>query len=126
MDAHELGVEVDVDPGHAGEGYTLELLTDARALVYWFSFDSSGHRRWFFGVGELIDGRFVFDEMLTTRGGVFGASFDPEAVEELPWGRLELELLCGTGSAEWTSTEAGFPAGSLDLDRLTALDGLGC
>ena len=33
------------DPSHSGEGYVLEVLTDGRALVYWFSFDGEGKRR---------------------------------------------------------------------------------
>lgn len=114
------------DPTHAGEGYTLELLTDSRALVYWFSFDASGKRRWFFGVGKLAGGHFVFDDMLTTHGPVFGDLYDPADVTELPWGSLELDLQCGGGKASFSSTEPGFPAGELNLVQLTSLKGLNC
>ena len=41
------------DPTHAGEGYVLEVLLDSRVLVYWFSYDSEGSRRWLFGTGEI-------------------------------------------------------------------------
>jgi hypothetical protein len=114
------------DPSHTGEGYTLEILEDGRALVYWFSFDADGKRRWFFGVGETSNDRLAFDEMLTTRGGKFGEAFDPVDVDVLPWGSLELNLQCGTGAATFTPTEQGFPAGALSLVRLTILDGLAC
>jgi len=114
------------DPAHTGEGYTLEMLMDGRALVYWFSFDASGNRRWFFGVGETTNNKITFDEMLTTRGGKFGELFKPADVEVVPWGTLELNLQCGTGSAMFTPTEPGFPAGSLTLVRVTSLDGLAC
>jgi hypothetical protein len=43
------------DPTHSGEGYVLEVLADQRALVYWFSFDGQGQRRWFFGTGAFED-----------------------------------------------------------------------
>jgi hypothetical protein len=114
------------DPTHTGEGYTLELLVDGRALVYWFSFDTNGNRRWFFGVGETSNDTITFDEMLTTTGGKFGEAFDPADVDVLPWGSLELDLQCGVGNAVFMPTEQGFPAGNLDLIRLTSLDGLAC
>jgi hypothetical protein len=114
------------DPAHSGEGYVLEVLADMRALVYWFSFDSQGARRWFFGTA-LIDGdRLVFDELHTTAGGVFGPGFDPTAVTLAPWGSLELDLTCAAGTARFAPTEAGFPAGTLDLVRLTQLGDRDC
>ena len=114
------------DPTHSGEGYVLEVLIDRSVLVYWFSFDPQANRRWFFGVGEVLDGKIVFDEMFTTSGGIFGAEFAPESVEVEPWGAMEMELECDSGIARFTPTEPGFPAGTLDLDRLTILEGLSC
>jgi len=60
------------DPTHSGEGYVLEVLINRQVLVYWFSFDQQGNRRWFFGKGEILDGKLVFSEMFTTLGGIFG------------------------------------------------------
>jgi hypothetical protein len=114
------------DPSHSGEGYVLEVLADMRALVYWFSFDAQGARRWFFGTGQIDGDRLVFDELFTTTGGVFGPGFDPEAVTVAPWGSLELDLTCSAGTARFTPTEAGFPAGTLALVRLSRLVGLDC
>ena len=114
------------DPTHSGEGYVLEVLIDRRVVVYWFSFDPQGNRRWFFGTGEILDGKLVFNEMFTTLGGIFGADFDPESVEFVPWGSLEMDLECDSGTASFTPIEPGFPAGTLDLTRLTFLEGLSC
>jgi hypothetical protein len=114
------------DPAHSGEGYVLEVLSDRRVLVYWFSYDSQGKRRWFFGSGEISDGRLLFEDMFTTQGGIFGPGFDPAAVKVKPWGSLELDLGCQAGTATFSPTEPGFPGGSLDLKRLTFLDGLNC
>jgi len=55
----------------------LEVLADLRALVYWFSFDGEGARRWFFGTGRIEGDRLVFDELFTTAGGVFGRTSIP-------------------------------------------------
>ena len=114
------------DPTHSGEGYVLEVLIDQQVLVYWFSFDPQGNRRWFFGIGEIQGDKIIFNEMSTTSGGIFGEDFDPESVEVEPWGSLELELECDSGGARFAPTEEGFPAGTLDLTRITFLEGLSC
>ena len=111
---------------HSGEGYVLEVLIDRRVLVYWFSYDPQGERRWFYGIGKIEGDKIVFNDMRTTSGGIFGAGFDPDQVVDDPWGTLELELDCASGTARFTPTEAGFPAGTLNLNRLTLLDGLSC
>jgi len=94
--------------------------------MYWFSYDPQGARRWFFGVGEIRDGKLAFDDVLTTSGGIFGPGFDPASVELTTWGSLELDLNCTSGTATYNSTEAGFGAGTLNLVRLTSMDGLDC
>ena len=114
------------DPTHNGEGYVLQILADGRPLVYWFSFDTAGNRRWFFGVGEVNGGILTFESMSTSTGGLFGAAFDPEDVEFPDWGALELEIGCEGGMARWTAREDGFPNGELALQRLTQPDGLAC
>ncbi len=114
------------DPTHSGEGYVLEILTNRQALVFWFSYDPQGNRRWFFGTGEIINGKIVFEELSTTHGGIFGPDFDPDEIETQPWGSLELDIDCKGGTATFLPSEEGFPAGSLNLSRLTILDGLNC
>jgi hypothetical protein len=114
------------DPTHSGEGYIVQILAEGQALVYWFSFDAEGNRRWFYNTGELDGNRLVFDVLYTTAGGIFGAGFDPDAVELAVWGSLELELTCETGTARFTPSEPGFPAGELQLVHLSFLDGLDC
>jgi hypothetical protein len=114
------------DPSHDGEGFTLEVLFNSDVLVYWFSFDPEGNRRWFFGTGEIVGDKMIFDEMFTTRGAVFGAGFDPDDVELEPWGTLELELGCDDGVARFNPSEEGFPDGTLNVTRLTSLEGLNC
>ena len=114
------------DPTHAGEGYILEVLEDSRLVVYWFSYDPEGNRRWFFGLGEIRDGKLVFDNMLTASGGIFGPDFDPLTVELKPWGSLEMDLTCEGGTSTYSSIEEGFGSGMLNVTRLTNIDGLPC
>jgi hypothetical protein len=114
------------DPSHSGEGYNVEILGDGRPVVYWFSYDPEGKRRWFFGIGEFRDGKLVFDDLQTTSGGIFGPDFDPLTVAYAPWGTLELDLDCHGGTATYNSTEAGFGSGTLNLVRLSNIDQLAC
>jgi hypothetical protein len=114
------------DPEHDGEGFTVEMRDDGSALVFWFSFGPDGKRRWYFGNGELLDGKLVFNNMLTTTGGVFGKDFDPDDVSEMHWGTLELALDCAGGTATYVPAEAGFEAGQQNLVKITNLDGPGC
>jgi hypothetical protein len=114
------------DPSHDGEGYTLEILGNNSAAVYWFSFDPEGKRRWFFGSGELLNGVWVFPEMNTSSGPIFGADFDTADLQLEPWGSLELELSCAGGVARYSSTEPGFGDGELQLQQLTHMVNLGC
>ena len=114
------------DPTHDGEGFNIEVLIDGRVVVYWFSYDAEGNRRWFFGIGEIIDGKLVFDNMMTSSGGIFGPEFDPATVELTHWGTLELDLKCNSGTASYSSTEEGFGSGMLNVIRLTNIDELNC
>jgi hypothetical protein len=114
------------DPTHSGEGYAVDVLSDGRAVVYWFSYGPDGTRRWFMGVGAVDDGKLVFDEMITTRGGIFGDDFDPATVQRPAWGSLVLDMDCAGGTASYSSTEAGFGAGALNIVKLIDLDGIGC
>ena len=114
------------DSSHDGEGYIIEVLVDSRVVVFWFSYDPEGNRRWFFSTGEISDGKLVFDEVLTSSGGIFGPDFDPDLVDFKPWGSLELDLNCSSGLATYSSTEEGFGSGTLSLTRLTSIDQLDC
>ena len=114
------------DLSHSGEGYLLEILSTGGAVVYWFSYDAQGNRRWFFGTGEQVNGDWVFPSMTTTRGPRFGADYNPADLQVTPWGRLVLDINCGGGRADYQSPLAGFGNGSLNLSRLTRIDGLAC
>jgi hypothetical protein len=114
------------DPSHDGEGFIVQVLSGGHVLVYWFSYDPDGDRRWFYGVGEVREGKLVVDEMLTTSGGIFGSDYNPEQVSGAVWGKLELDIDCDGGTARYDSSELGFGSGELNVIRLSELDGLPC
>ncbi len=114
------------DPSRAAEGYSLEVLSDGRVLVYWFSYGPDSERRWFYNLGEIQGDKLVFDNLLTTSGPIFGEKNALSSLQQTPWGELELELGCLSGTASYSSTEAGFPSGTMQLQRVTLLDSLVC
>lgn len=114
------------DPSRAAEGYSLEVLSDGRVLVYWFSYGPNSERRWFYNLGEIQGNKLVFDSLLTTSGPVFGEKNPLSTLQQTPWGELELKLGCLSGTASYSSTEPGFPAGTKQLQRVTLLDSLVC
>jgi hypothetical protein len=114
------------DPTHASEGFSLEVLNATQAVVYWFSYGPDSERRWFYQLGVIQGNKLVFDELLTTQGPVFGEKNPLEALQQSPWGEVELELGCLVGTANYSSTEAGFGSGTHNLQRITLLDGFDC
>lgn len=112
------------DPTHAGEGFIVEVLDEARALVYWFTYTRDGRQRWMLGVGAVEGSRIVVDELLDSRGGRFGAAFDPARVELQPAGSLSIAFEgCHAAVANYQVDNIG---GSQALTRLTELDGHAC
>jgi hypothetical protein len=107
------------DPAHTGEGYTLQWMSRDEALVVWFSYDADGKQYWMTGTGSFEDGKIEFPMLHATRGGRFGVDFDPNEVELIEWGSLDMALECSAGEANYDSNLLEFGNGSFDLTRLT-------
>jgi hypothetical protein len=107
------------DPARNGEGFQLQWSAQGAALMMWYSYDAQGNPYWMVGAGHREGDRVVFPALQTTRGGRFGAAFDPAAVERSDWGRLELEIDCDAGVAHYDSPRAGFGAGEIRIVPLT-------
>lgn len=114
------------DPTRASEGFSLEVLNETQAVVYWFSYGPDSYRRWFYQLGTIQGSTLVFDNLLTTEGPIFGIKNPLDSVQQTPWGELELDLGCLTGTATYASTAPGFGSGTHNLKRITVLDGLEC
>jgi hypothetical protein len=112
------------DPTHRGEGFVLEVLENQQAVVYWFTYDANGRQRWMIGVGEVDGERVVFDEMLDTRGGRFGAGFNPDEVVLETVGSLSITFQnCTEALANYSIDKVG---GSQQLTRLSHAYGHRC
>jgi hypothetical protein len=110
----------------SGHGFTIELLTDGRVLVYWFAYDFEGNQAWFFGTGTIAGDELVIAETFQTAGPVFGPDFNPDDLDLIPWGELRFSLSCNEGSVTYDGTPAGYGTATLALTRLSYLAGLEC
>ncbi len=115
-----------IDPDRDGEGFTLEIVEDGTAVIFWFGFDKASKRRWTLGVGKFTDGKLEFNNVLTTRGGKFADPDNDSNAREVPWGTLELDMNCKGGTAVYESSEEGFGNGTYTLRRMTSIDTLDC
>ncbi|MEN1728697.1 MAG: hypothetical protein AAGJ52_09675, partial [Pseudomonadota bacterium] len=114
------------DTETAGQGFSLHWLTRNEALVTWYTYDDQGESYWMVGNGVRLGKDIIFENLNATRGGRFGAAFDPDEVELIDWGRLELTLGCDGGEARYDSLLPEFGSGEMELTRLTAISGLDC
>lgn len=119
------------DPAQRGQGWALQEVRPGEVFVAWFTYDESGTQAWIVGSGSLaetpegIEARF--DDLLITRGTRFGETFDPAAVERVPWGSATWTFTsCSESVIEWSSSFPGFGSGQLEPTRLTRLDRIDC
>jgi len=84
------------DPDTPGQGWLLEVLSlptakkngvkgEGLAAMYWFSFPpeakgAAPEQAWIVGIGSFQGNTILFEDAEITSGGVFGSTFDPDAV----------------------------------------------
>jgi predicted outer membrane repeat protein len=78
------------DAARSGEGHFLERIGGGLALVSTFTYGPNGGMAWFIGIGAIVGNSVVIDQMLGTRGGVYGSQFDETAIERYRVGGLSL------------------------------------
>jgi hypothetical protein len=122
------------DPNHDGEGWFVQVLNDTQALVYWFTYappavGGDEAQAWIGGVGDIRGSGIVVPAgaSFISKGPRFGSEFDPNEVALRPWGKFVLSFSdCDNGLMYYRSDDPDFGHGSLDLKRLSQIDGLTC
>lgn len=115
------------DPSQDGHGFFLQILEDDEVLIYWFTYDASGHSVWLFGVGSIDDGVITADLYYEPEGPQFPPNFDTLKFQPVSWGSLEMYFFdCDSGRAEWDSVFEDFGSGVMDLERLSSTATLDC
>lgn len=114
------------DPSHNGEGMNIHLISEDRAVMYWYTYDDQGNQYWIVGTGDVtVTGELIFEQLFSTRGTGFGFDFQATDVELIQWGSADINLSCDTGTLDYRSELNAFGEGRLDLVRITSL-GLPC
>ncbi len=114
------------DISHDGEGLQIQVLSQDRALVAWYTYDQSGNQRWFSGIGIIQGNRIVIEQLTIASGAQFGEDFDPAAVVREPWGSGIISFNdCDNAILTYIEDATGM-AGSQTLSRLTSLNGMTC
>ena len=113
------------------QGIFLEMIGGGSALAVWFTYHPDGRQAFMTAVGSVDGDRIVFPAVTKTRGGRFGAAFDPTAVVREDWGSLVFTFeSCGVGYASYLPNAAaaaqGWAAEQLNAQRLTSVAGLAC
>ena len=112
------------DAGHNGEGFIVEVLEDASALVYWFTYHPDGSQRWMLGTGEIDQNTIRINNLVDAHGGRFGANFDPDDVVLKNVGALSISFLdCSSALVNYNVDSNG---ANQDTSRLTHVYGRGC
>lgn len=117
------------NPDESGHGLSLEVLDGGeRLLAYWFTFDELGNQAWLIADGGVDEsGTSATLDAQIVQGGEFPPTFDPEAVDRIPWGTIRFEFEdCSSALMSWETGAAGFSNGEMPVERLSTISGFGC
>jgi len=131
-----------VSPGHSGmwfdvnnpgHGFVFQALAPDPAIAdgphrlvsYWAVYDNAGNQLNLYGIGDIEDDRVVIPVV-----SHIGGRFPPASSalrEEQPFGTLELVFEdCNNATLNVQPTRDGFEATTVDLIRLSNIDGVSC
>jgi len=115
------------DPSHNGEGWLIDVISPAQALMLWFTYDDQGNQAWMIAIGDIQGNQMFFNDVLQPQGTVFGTSFNPANVVNKPWGSASFTFdTCTSGSMSYTSSLPEFGSGTLQPTLLAGVTGIGC
>jgi hypothetical protein len=109
------------DPQRSGEGFVVDVNSDGRVIVYWFTFEPNdfGHQAWMIGTGEFTEGQVVIDEMTQPVGTGFGSDFDESEIELIDWGSLTLTFDNEDSGHIWYESRLDdYGSGNFPIERL--------
>jgi hypothetical protein len=122
------------DPDRAGEGFFVEILSDQKAVVFWFTHTPEAvggelEQAWVIGIGDIVGSSIVVESAHTeiTNGPPFGTDFDPARVDRRNWGKFVLSFSgCDSGVMYYRSVDPDYGNGSQNLTRITGIENLPC
>ena len=120
-------------PGH---GAHIEVLAPAtpggpdRVAAAWYVYNAYGQQRWIVGEGTINGDTALIPAAIYTNGGLFPPNFNPNQVQNKPFGSLRFRFnSCNSGSLTYSGAdvaEFGSAEGQIALTRLTQIKDLPC
>jgi hypothetical protein len=110
------------DPATNGQGFNIEVIAGAsgsEVVVYWYGFDASGNPVWAVGVGS-VEGNSVSAQLMRPVGISKASGFEDVADVTLSFDD------CENGDADFGSGDEQVGTGSMDLVKITDVDGTDC
>lgn len=113
------------NPSQNGHGFNFEVLEDGSMLIFWYVYRPDGTSTFLLGVAQEENG--VYTATLQITGGMTFGDFNPADNMQENWGTIEITFTdCNHGTAEWTTTAAGYSNGSTPITRLTSVSEANC
>lgn len=118
------------NPDQAGHGFSIEVISPERSIVYWYAYDPAGNPIFLYGDGTHSGDR-IEAQVYFLQGMVWG-EFDPDTNQMYEWGTLTITFEdCSHASVEYDSSfeyQNGEPFGSgeIALTRLASISGFQC
>ena len=116
------------DPTHDGEGWFLEYLGNNNVLMYWFSYDNLGNQKWMLDVGTIDANNLItFANMSQKSGTFFGDNFNPDNVNNINWGTMQMQINnCNSISVSYDSPIGIYGQGVLNASKIIGIDQIEC
>ena len=118
------------DPTKSGHGFSLEIFSNTRAIMFWYTYDNAGEPLYLYADGVISGDSITFTGYYFA-GMPFG-TFDPAANVRQTWGTMSMTFLdCDTATFTYASTLTGTAhaptgSGTINLKRLVGIKGSPC
>jgi len=117
------------NPAQSGHGFSVEVLPDGRAVIYWYVYNPDGTPTFLIAIGN-VDGDTVHATAYHNTGIPFG-TFDNSNRVQTEWGTLDFTVHnCNSATLNYASTMSidgeEFGDGTVDLQRLASVAGSKC
>ena len=118
------------DPSQSGQGFMLEFTNQANTLIAsWLTYaPNGGGQVWIYGQDTYDPSRnSVTVVAVLTSGAKFTPLFNKQDVQKTPWGYITFSFSdCNHAVASWHSFLPEYPDGSMQLIRMTTIEGSTC
>ena len=108
------------NPQQSGHGFTIEVLSDTRALMFWYVYDPAGNPVFLYIDGSIV-GHAITGTAYAPRGMRFG-QFNRADLQLPEWGTVRLDFSdCDHAVMRFDAIDPTYGAGAIALQRLTRI-----